>query len=381
MRQLYTKKKTSSKGFIIIAIVVAIAFMVFQKFNQGSFFNKANNKNTDNIVAQINGENIYQKEVEQKYKTLLSANENVNLSNLPASVLEILIRDVYIDKKILLETQHSNIVNISEIEEKTNDFKTKLLRSSYLDALTKYSIDEQKILDKFNEITKQIDAKNEYYFQQIVLSTKEDAEKVYKQIFAKKKSLKFVNALKKYSKDRANFSESENFIAEDQIKPEVVAVLNVIKDTQVSQPFAVDNEWLIVKRMAVKLPEKLDIENYREKIKQILLKDEIEKIIGNLVKDANIKILIPTKAEEKAVELKPQEQSSTQEEVPTQDEGSATQETPTQDEGSATQETPTQDAVTQESATQQNEATEKPEEQPNEKQPPTQPNNRSVEQN
>ena len=87
-------------------------------------------------------------------------------------------------------------------------------------------------------------------------------------------------------------------------------MLNVIKDTQVSQPFAVGNEWLIIKRMAVKLPEKLDIENYREKIKQILLKDEIEKVIGNLIKDANIKILIPTKNEEKVIELKSQEPST-----------------------------------------------------------------------
>ncbi len=351
MRQLYTKKKTNNKGFLIIAIVVAIVFIAFQKFSQGSFFNKTNNQNTDSIVAQINGENIYQKEVEQKYKTLLSANENVNLSNLPSSVLEILIRDVYIDKKILLETKNSNIINMPEIEEKTNNFKATLIRSSYLDALTKNSVDEQKILDKFNEITKQIDAKNEYYFQQIVASTKEDAEKVYKQIFAKQKPLKFIDALKKYSKDRASFSESENFIAEDQIKTEVLAVLNVIKDTQVSQPFAVGNEWLIIKRMAVKLPEKLDIENYREKIKQILLKDEIEKVIGNLIKDANIKILIPTKNEEKVIELKSQEPST------------------------ETSVEPSVEPSTQEPAIEQNLTTEKSQDQSDEKELETQPAN------
>lgn len=338
MRQLYAKKKTNNKGFLVIAVVVAIVFIAFQKFNQGSFFNKSNNKNNDSIVAQINGENIYQKEVEQKYKTLLSASENVDLSNLPASVLEILIRDVYIDKKILLETQNSNIINMSEIEEKVADFKAKLIRSTYLDALTKNAVDEQKIIDKFNEINKQFDAKNEYNFQQINVKSQEEAEKVYKQIFAKKKALKFVDALKKYSLNKDSIAE--NFIAEDQLKTEVVAVLNVIKDTQVSQPFAVGDEWLIVKRIAVKSPEKLELENYREKIKQVLLKDEIEKVLGNLIKDANIKILIPTKAEEKPVEEPKAPEQLKQEEKPTSDD--ATQAPQNSAETTATQEVATQ---------------------------------------
>lgn len=323
MRQLYAKKKTNNKGFLVIAVVVAIVFIAFQKFNQGSFFNKSNNKNNDSIVAQINGENIYQKEVEQKYKTLLSASENVDLSNLPASVLEILIRDVYIDKKILLETQNSNIINMPEIEEKVAEFKAKLIRSTYLDALTKNAVDEQKIIDKFNEINKQINTKNEYYFQQINVKSQEEAEKVYKQIFAKKKALKFVDALKKYSLNKDSIDE--NFIAEDQLKPEVVAVLNVIKDTQVSQPFAAGDEWLIVKRIAVKSPEKLELENYREKIKQVLLKDEIEKVLGNLIKDANIKILIPTKVEEKPVEEPKAPEQPKQEEKPASDDAAQAQ--------------------------------------------------------
>ena len=315
MRQIYAKKKTNNKGFLLIAVAIIIAFLAFQKFNQGSFFNKAGNQNKDNIIAEINGENIYQKEVEQKYKTLLSANENVNLSNLSTSVLEILIRDVYIDKKILLETKTSSVINMAEIEEQVSNFKTKLIRSTYLDSLTKNSIDEQKILDKFNEISGQFNAKNEYYFQQIIVANQEEAKKVYQQIFAKKKALKFVDALKKYSKDKANFSASENFIAEDQIKPEIVAVLNVLKEQEVSQPFAVGDKWLIIKKISLKLPEKLELEDYKEKIKQVLLKNEVEKVIGNLVKDANIKILIPTKSEEKAVEEKPVEEKAVEEKV------------------------------------------------------------------
>jgi hypothetical protein len=309
MRQLYTKKKANNKGFLLIAVMVIIIFVIFQKFNQSSFFNKANTN--DNIVAQVNGENIYQTEVEKKYKALLSVVDNINLSNLPASVLEILIRDVYIDKKILSEIQNSSIINMAQIEEQVNNFKTKLIRTSYLDSLTKNSIDEQKIVDKFNEINKQFDAKNQYYFQQIVLTSQEEAENVYKQIFAKKKALKFIDALKKYSKDRDSFSGSENFIAEDKIKSEIIAVLNVLKEQEISRPFLSGEEWLIVKKIALKIPEKLELADYKEKIKQVLLKDEIEKVIGNLVKDANIKILIPTKQEEKSIEEKMTDETST----------------------------------------------------------------------
>ncbi len=340
MRQIYAKKKTNNKGFLLIAVAIIIAFLAFQKFNQGSFFNKAGNQNKDNIIAEINGENIYQKEVEQKYKTLLSANENVNLSNLSTSVLEILIRDVYIDKKILLETKTSSVINMAEIEEQVSNFKTKLIRSTYLDSLTKNSIDEQKILDKFNEISGQFNAKNEYYFQQIIVANQEEAKKVYQQIFAKKKALKFVDALKKYSKDKANFSASENFIAEDQIKPEIVAVLNVLKEQEVSQPFAVGDEWLIIKKISLKLPEKLELEDYKEKIKQVLLKNEVEKVIGNLVKDANIKILIPTKSEEKAVEEPKAPEQLKQEEKPISDD--AAQAPQNSVETTATQEVATQ---------------------------------------
>jgi len=295
MRQLYIKKKNNSKGFIVIASIVIVSFFAYQKFNQNSFFNKnSNQQNLDNVVAEIAGEKIYQQEVEQKYKTLLSANDKIDLTNLPASVLEILIRDVYIDKKILAETKLKPLSNIADIEQAVANYKIKLIRNAYLDSITANSVDDQKIVEKFNEINSQTTQKAEQQFEQIVVDNKQDLDKIISQLNAKKKAIKFADAVKKYSKSQ----NDSYFISEDLIKPEIVAVLTVLKEQEVSQPFQVGQEWYLVKKIKTRNPQPLAFEDYKEKIKQILLHQETEKAIGNLIKDAKINILITTKPEE-----------------------------------------------------------------------------------
>jgi parvulin-like peptidyl-prolyl isomerase len=305
MRQLYTKKKNNSKGFIIIASIVIVSFFAYQKFNQTSFFNKnSNQQNIDNVVAEIAGEKIYQQEVEQKYKTLLSADDKIDLTNLPASVLEILIRDVYIDKKILAETKLKPLSNIADIEQAVANYKIKLIRNTYLDSITANIVDDQKILEKFNEINSQTTQKAEQQFEQIVVDSKQELDKIISQLSAKKKAIKFAEVAKKYSKSQ----NDSDFISEDLIKPEIVAVLTVLKEQEVSQPFQVGQEWYLVKKIKTRNPQPLAFEDYKEKIKQILLQQETEKAIGNLIKDAKINILIATKPEEN---INPQQNSKT----------------------------------------------------------------------
>jgi parvulin-like peptidyl-prolyl isomerase len=287
--KLYSRKKRNPLKVIILILILVAGIFVLSKIITGS-------KVDDIVVAQIGTENIYKSEIEKKINDVFANNPSAKIpfEKLPDQVLEIIAREVFLDRKIIAEAKRLGIDNSKEVKDQIESYKTTIIRQSYENSQLKLAIDDQKIVEKFNEINLNNNSKNEYKYSQIVLRDEFTAKNVIKDLKSGKKPIKFFDGARKYSIDTQSSSTGGevDFKSESTIKEPILNVLKSLSKDEISSPFLVDDLWYIVKLNEVKKPKPIDFESSKEYVKHLLKIEEIQKINGKFLKDDKVKILI-----------------------------------------------------------------------------------------
>ncbi|MBU6339834.1 MAG: SurA N-terminal domain-containing protein, partial [Rickettsiales bacterium] len=195
----YSRKKKFKKVFIVTTIFAAVAF-----FCVSLLLNKSPESE---VVAKINGEEIYKSEVETKLHDIFDSNsQNVKtpeIKSLPKEVLEILVKDIYLERELTKQAEKSEVAKDQEVIDSIAYAKNKILRQSYVENLIKNAVTDEKINEKYLEISNNLEGKKEYSLSHIVVKTKEEAEKILSEIkSAKSEDAKFNELAKKHSIDK-----------------------------------------------------------------------------------------------------------------------------------------------------------------------------------
>ena len=316
--KLYSRRKKSP-----IKILVIITLLVGASFALSRFF--LSSKADDLIVAQIADENIFKSEIEKKINEVFSNNQSgkISFEKLPNQVLEVFAREIYLDKKIIAEAKRLGLDNTLEVKNSIESFKTSTIRQAYINNVLKDSVNDQKIVEKFNELNADLESKSEYKYSQIVLRDEGGALNVLKEINNPKKPLKFADAVRKYSIDSVSSSNGGeiNYKAESTINIKILETLKSIKKDEISDPIKIDELWFIVKLNDVKKSKPMEFESSKEYIRHILKIEEIEKINGKFIKDNKVKLLIKKPSEApsenndspEAIDSQPNEENSSNE--------------------------------------------------------------------
>ncbi|NBX52195.1 MAG: peptidylprolyl isomerase [Proteobacteria bacterium] len=316
--KLYSRRKKSP-----IKILVIITLLVGASFALSRFF--LSSKADDLIVAQIADENIFKSEIEKKINEVFSNNQSgkISFEKLPNQVLEVFAREIYLDKKIIAEAKRLGLDNTLEVKNSIESFKTSTIRQAYINNALKDSVNDQKIVEKFNELNADLESKSEYKYSQIVLRDEGGALNVLKEINNPKKPLKFADAVRKYSIDSVSSSNGGeiNYKAESTINIKILETLKSIKKDEISDPIKIDELWFIVKLNDVKKSKPMEFESSKEYIRHILKIEEIEKINGKFIKDNKVKLLIKKPSEApsenndspEAIDSQPNEENSSNE--------------------------------------------------------------------
>jgi len=299
----YSRKKNSIKIFIAVIVAVAAIFAVAQYC--------LNSRSMGEVVAKVNGEKIYKSQIQNKLVGLLSApTQNANLpeiDNLPSEVIEILAKEIYLDNEITKLAKKEGLLKDPEIKGRLHEARNKILRQAYVDALIKNEITDQTISEKYAELTNELQGKKEYQVYHIVVKTKAEAEKIAKELTAKK-ALKFADAAKKYSLDQESAAKGGElgYILEDNIIKEIAGVISNLKKDEVSAPIQTKFGWHLVKFTNSREAKALPFEAVKDNIKEQLIESRLSEINSAIMKDAKVEILAKKEeakpAEEKAVE-------------------------------------------------------------------------------
>lgn len=315
----YSRKRNSKKIFLIVTLVAACVFVAT------SFLMK---KTSDEVtVAKVNGQKIFKSEVERKLHDIFdSENQTVKtpeINKLPKEVLEILIKEVYLEKELAKEAAKSKIAKNQEVLAKIADAKNKILRQAYIEDLTKAEVNDTSVNNKYLELSKELDGKKEYSISHIVVKTEETANKVLKELTSSK-SAKFSDLAKKYSIDEESSDKGGNldYILEDNMIKEISEAVATLKNNEISKPIQTKFGWHLIKVIDVRDAQSLPFEAVKESIKNQLTQDVVNKINSKITNNAKIEILIslqePDKADETAESVAPAEEVAAPQEAATE---------------------------------------------------------------
>jgi len=294
----YSRKKNSMKIFIAAIVAIAAVFVAAQYY--------LSNRSMGEVVAKVNGEKIYKSQIQSKLVGLLSApTQNANLpevDNLPAEVIEILAKEIYLDNEITKLAKKDGLLKDPEIKGRVAEARNKILRQAYVDSIIKNEINDQKISEKYVELTNDLQGKKEYLIYHIVVKSKAEAEKISKELTAKK-ALKFADAAKKYSLDQESAAKGGElgYILEDNIIKEISAVIGNLKKDEISAPIETKFGWHLVKFANSREAKALPFESVKDNIKEQLIENRLSEINSGIMKDVKVEVLAK-KEEAKATE-------------------------------------------------------------------------------
>lgn len=290
MRRNYSKRRNSKKLFFIATVLVAAVF------GTTSYFLKHSSK--DEVIAKVNNQKIFKSEVERKLNEVLSGQnqgaEKHSVESLSEEILTVLAKEIYLEKELDKQAKKSKAANTQEIKEKIADIQKRVTRQAYLESLIGAEVTDEKINNKYLELSKELDGKKEYLISHIVVKTEEEAQKIVKELNGKKvPANKFADLAKKYSIDQESAAKggSLDYILEDNLIKEIAEAVPSLKKNEVSKPIQTKFGWHLIKIGDVRDAKALSFELVKDNIRDQLTQDQINKINSQITKDVKVKIL------------------------------------------------------------------------------------------
>lgn len=317
-----------NKNNKVIKLFAAVALMLVIISGLTFYFLGKNSEGL--VIAKVNNQKIYRSEIERKIAAVFSSNDSQMevpaIESLPAEIIETFAKEIYLEKELILRAKKAKINKQDEVQNALKDSENKIITNAYFDSILKDKITDEKISEKYAELSNELVGKKEFLISHIVVKNKEEANKIYKELTDKKskKHPKFVDLAKKYSIDKETSAKggSLGYLLEDNIIKEIVDILPSLKKSEISNPVKTKFGWHIIRIEDIKESKPLAFEAVKENIKDQIIKDETGAIYNDVLKDVKIKLFIENKAQEnnklikatdeakESIEVKEEESSS-----------------------------------------------------------------------
>ncbi len=259
-------------------------------------------RNDDMVVAKINGQKIYKLELEEKLREVIkeqNPQKNINgvpeIQELPQDAIEILVKQIYIEKAIDKKIQSSRINESQAIRNKVADYRNKLIREEFLNSLIKEQTSDSSVRDKYIALVDEMSGKKEYSIAHILLGSKEEANKIFAQLKSSYQAAQdFSTLAHKYSLDK-NSAENGGklgYILQTRLDEEMSKIITAMKKGDISRPFESKYGWHIIKLDDVREARILPFESAKEEIRQKLKGQVIKNYYSKLVENSKIEIFV-----------------------------------------------------------------------------------------
>ncbi len=292
----YSKKRKFKKYIFLIAILSIFSYL--------SIFYYQNNLRNDYVIAKINNEKILKSEISYKISEIFSSNSAdlkiPDIKDLPKEVIETFAKEIYLEKNLAKKAKKSEISKDQKVKYQIKQAKNRILIDAYLEDEILKNITEEKIKEKYSEISSKIQGKREFLISHILLDSENEANRIYRiynETNPGQKNSKFKELAKKYSLDKESATKGGDlgFILEDDIAKEIFEQISEFKNSSYTKPIKTEFGWHIVMVNKIRDAEILPFEQSYENIKNQLIKEATDKIYEEIFKDYKIKILIDEK--------------------------------------------------------------------------------------
>jgi len=183
------------------------------------------------------------------------------------------------------------LTNSEEYKKRVRFYQYKALRDAYFHTRIKPAVTDEEVRKAYEKEAGKVKPVERVRAKHILVSTREEAEKVLKEL---KAGAKFEDLARKYSKDGSKeFGGDLGYFTYEEMVPEFSKAVFALKKGQVSRPVKTDYGWHIIKLVDRKKVGARPFEEVAPGIRSLLLRQKVQQEVARLAKQAKIEIFDP----------------------------------------------------------------------------------------
>ena len=239
------------------------------------------------VIARVNGYEITAKEVE-----LAAEDVAAQLKDVPPKMRYPLVVQYLIERHLLAQKAlREGLAESDEYKRRLRFYQYKALRDAYFVKKIKPRVTREMVKEVYERETKKIKPVERVRARHILVSTKEEAEKILKEL---KAGAKFEDLARKYSKDGSKeFGGDLGYFTYEEMVPAFSKAVFALKVGEVSKPVKTEYGWHIIKLEDRKKIGPRPLEEVAPGIEALLLRQEVQKEVARLGKEGKIELLDP----------------------------------------------------------------------------------------
>ncbi len=241
----------------------------------------------DTVIVRVNGHNITRSEVQMAMDDIA-----VQLRDVPPKLRYPLIVQYLVERHLLAQKAiKDGLTNSEEYKKRVRFYQYKALRDAYFHTRIKPAVTDEEVRKAYEKEAGKVKPVERVRARHILVSTREEAEKVLKEL---KAGAKFEDLARKYSKDGSKeFGGDLGYFTYEEMVPEFSKAVFALKKGQVSKPVKTDYGWHIIKLVDRKKVGARPFEEVAPGIRSLLLRQKVQQEVAKLAKQAKIEIFDP----------------------------------------------------------------------------------------
>ena len=239
----------------------------------------------DETIATVNGEPIKLSDI-----TLADEEMSETLSQLPEDKQFQYLLGMLIDRTIVAQAAKAQkMEDDPAVKRREAYFHNKALHDVYWDQMMRTKVGEKQIKAYYDTKIATVEPENEAHAAHILVGSKEEAEKIEADIKAGKN---FEDEAKALSKDPSGANGGDlGWFKKDAMVTEFGDAAFSMKPGEISAPVKTQFGWHIIKLIAIRKAPKQTYEQAHDSIMRTLLREEGQKTLGSMRREAKIEVI------------------------------------------------------------------------------------------
>lgn len=237
----------------------------------------------DKVIAKVNGSAIYASEVDSQ---LARISPDLTFDKLQGEGKQLVVNEVaaqkILQKKVISAKYH-------DADEVTREILLNRLGQDYLLKLAAKDISKKEVKEKYDELAKELEGKEEFKISHILVANQKEVAKVLAEI----KNSSFEQAAAKLSLDKKTGENGGDlgYIPENIMVDEFRNNVKNLQIGQVSKPFKSQVGWHIVKLTDRRAAQVAEFKEVKDRIRNSLAEETKRDYIKKLLDKSKIEIV------------------------------------------------------------------------------------------
>ena len=245
----------------------------------GAFTYKVYAEKNNGVAAVVNGEQITVADIKEAYEQTPQIKNQVSFEEFYNRALEVMINS----KLALQAATAANVQASQEYQKELAAMQDDLARKVYIDQQLATKVTDAEIKKVYDEYVANFKSEKEIKAKHILVDTEDLAKEIIEKL--NKKSAKFDDLAKQYSKDQADLGY---FTAEAMVPEFSDAAFAMKKGTFSQKPVKTEFGYHVILVEDVRDSKPLPFENVAEQIKGTLSQQAVAQVVADLHKNAQI---------------------------------------------------------------------------------------------